>query len=106
MKTLRKENGLAERRTQMRNTNKEFCEALRLMDRARNLQDKANDAISDCLNYLERHTEKFLRYYGTDLMYHMNLLEAIEDYISGDEYVADNVKTLEYDIKDAMNVCD
>ena len=36
----------------------------------------------------------------------MNLLEAIEDYIEGDEYVYDNVKTLEYDIKDAMNVCD
>jgi hypothetical protein len=88
----------------MTNTNKEFAEALRLMDRARDLQEETNDAISDCLNYLERHTEKFLRHYGTDLMYHMNLLEAIEDYIEGDEYVYDNLKTLEYDIKDAMDI--
>lgn len=88
----------------MNNTNKELNEALRLMDKARDLQEEANDAISDCLNYLERHTEKFLRHYGTDLMYHMSLLEAIEDYIKGDEYVYDNLKTLEYDIKDAMEV--
>jgi hypothetical protein len=76
------------------------------MNKARDLQEEANEAISDCLNYLERHTEKFLRHYGTDLMYHGNLLEAIEDYIEGDEYVYDNVKTLEYDIKDAMEVRD
>lgn len=90
----------------MINTNKEFAEALRLMDRARDLQEEANEAISNCLNYIECHTDKFLRHYGTDLMYHSNLLEAIEDYISGDEYVYDNVKTLEYDIKDAMEVRD
>ena len=90
----------------MKNTNKEFHEALRLMDRARELQEEANEAISDCLNYIELHTEKFLRTYGTDLMYHRNLLEAIEEYINGDEYVCDNVKTLEYDIKDAMEVRD
>lgn len=88
----------------MNNTNKEFREALRLMDRARDLQEEANEAISNCLNYLETHTDKFLRTYGTDLMYHMNLLEAIEDYIEGDEYVYDNLKTLEYDIKDAMEI--
>lgn len=90
----------------MKNTNKEFAEALRLMDKARDLQEDANAAISDCLNYLERHTDKFLCHYGTDLMYHMNLLEAIEDYINGDEYVSDNLKTLEYDIKNAMEVQD
>lgn len=90
----------------MINTNKEFAEALRLMDKARDLQEEANEAISKCLNYLEMHTDKFLRTYGTDLMYHMNLLEAIEDYIEGDEYVYDNLKTLEYDIKDAMEVRD
>ena len=88
----------------MNNTYKEFTEALRLMKKARDLQEDANAAISDCLNYLERHTDKFLRNYGTDLMYHSNLLEAIEDYINGDEYVYDNIKTLEYDIKDAMEV--
>ena len=90
----------------MNNTYKEFTEALRLMNKARDLQEDANAAISDCLNYLERHTDKFLRNYGTDLMYHMHLLEAIEDYINGDEYVYDNIKTLEYDIKDAMEVQD
>lgn len=90
----------------MKNTNKEFRDALRLMDKARDIQEEANEAISKCLTYLECHTEKFLRYYGTDLMYHSSLLEAIESYIEGDEYVYDNVKTLEYDIKDAMNVCD
>lgn len=90
----------------MNNTNKEFAEALRLMDEARELQDKANDAILRCLNYLEFHTEKSLRRYGTDLMYHMTLLEAIEDYIKGDEYVAENSRTLKYDIKDAMEVRD
>ena len=90
----------------MQNTNKELREALRLMHKARDLQEEANDVISKCLNYIECHTEKFLRHYGTDLMYHGNLLEAIEDYIEGDEYVYDNVKTLEYDIKDAMDVCD
>lgn len=90
----------------MNNTNKEFAEALRLMDRARDLQEEANEAISNCINYLEMHTDRFLRTYGTDLMYHMNLLEAIEDYIDGDEYVYDNLKTLKYDIKDAMEVRD
>lgn len=90
----------------MKNTNAEFSEALRLLDRARDLQDKANDATLKCLNYLELHTEKSLRNYGTDLMYHMTLLEAIEDYINGDEYVAENSRTLEYDIKDAMAVRD
>ena len=90
----------------MNNTNKEFAEALRLMDEARDLQDKANDATLRCLNYLEFHTEKSLRHYGTDLMYRMTLLEAIEDYIKGDEYIYDNLKILEYDIKDAMEVKD
>jgi hypothetical protein len=36
----------------------------------------------------------------------MTLLEAIEDYIKGDEYVLENSTILEYDIKDAMNVKD
>lgn len=90
----------------MKNTNKEFDEALRLLDRARDLQEDANAAISDCLNYLERHTDKFIRNYGTDLRYHQNLLEAIENYIDGDEYVYDNLETLKYDIKDAMEVHD
>ena len=90
----------------MKNTNTELCEALRLMNRARELQDQANDATLDCLNYLERHTEKFLRDYGTDLMYHMTLLEAIKDYINGDEYVLEHSRTLEYDIIDAMEVKD
>lgn len=90
----------------MKNTNKEFSEALRLMNRARDLQDQANDATLKCLNYLEMHTDKFLRQYGTDLKYHMTLLEAIEDYINGDEYVLENSTILEYDIKDAMAVHD
>ena len=90
----------------MKNTNIEFCRALDLLNRARNLQEQANEAILDCLNYLETHTEKFLRNYGTDLKYHLNLLEAIEDYIKGDEYVLENSTILEYDIKDAMEVKD
>lgn len=90
----------------MKNTNKELCEALRLMNQARDLQDKANETILKCLNYLEHHTDKNLRNYGTDLMYHMTLLEAIEDYINGDEYVLEHSRTLEYDIKDAMEVKD
>ena len=90
----------------MKNTNKEFAEALRLMDQARDLQDKATFATLKCLNYLERHTEKPLRNYGTDLMYHMTLLEAIKDYIDDDEYVVEHSRTLEYDIKDAMEVRD
>jgi len=90
----------------MKNTNKEFCEALRLMDLAKDLQDKANDATLDCLNYLERHIKKSLHDYGTDIKYHMTLLEAIEDYIDGDEYVLENSTILEYDIKDAMEVKD
>lgn len=90
----------------MNNTNKEFSEALRLMDIARDLQDEANDATLKCLNYLERHTEKFLADYGTDIKYHMTLLEAIKDYINGDEYVAEHSTMLEYDIKDAMGVRD
>ena len=90
----------------MKNTNKEFSEALHLMEQARDLQDKANFATLKCLNYLESHTEKSLRNYGTDLMYHMTLLEAIEDYINGDDYVAENSRTLNYDIKDAMGVRD
>ena len=90
----------------MKNTNKEFTEALRLMDIARDLQDKANDATLKCLNYLEMHTDKFLSDYGTDLMYNRTLLEAIRNYINGDEYVAENSTTLEYDIKDAMGVRD
>ena len=65
----------------MKNTNKEFAEALRLMDQARDLQDKANEATLKCLNYLEHHTDKSLRNYGTDLMYNRNLLEAIENYM-------------------------
>jgi hypothetical protein len=88
----------------MKNTNKEFAEALRLINQARDLQDKATDATLKCLNYLERHTEKPLRNYGTDLMYHMTLLEAIKDYIDDDEYVVEHSRTLEYDIKDAMEV--
>lgn len=90
----------------MKNTNKEFAEALRLMDLARDLQDEANDATLKCLTYLERHTDKFLSDYGTDLMYNRTLLEAIENYINGDEYVAANSTILEYDIKDAMDVRD
>lgn len=90
----------------MKNTNKEFAEALRLLDRARDLQDKATAATLDCINYLEMHTEKSLRNYGTDLMYHMTLLEAIEDYIKDDEYVVEHSRTLNYDIKDAMEVRD
>ena len=88
----------------MKNTNKEFAEALRLMDQARELQGKANDATLRCLNYLELHTEKNLCNYGTDLIYHMTLFEAIEDYIDGDDYVVSNSRTLNYDIKDAMDV--
>jgi hypothetical protein len=76
------------------------------LDRARDLQDQATAATLDCLNYLETHTDKCLRQYGTDLKYHITLLEAIEDYIKGDEYVLENATTLEYDIKDAMNVKD
>ena len=90
----------------MKNTNNELNRALALLDRARDLQGQANEATLDCLNYLEMHTEKFLRHYGTDLKYHMTLQEAIEDYIKGDEYVLKNATTLEYDIKDAMNVHD
>ena len=90
----------------MKNTHKEFAEALRLMDQARNLQDKANCATLKCLNYLESHTEKPLRNYGTDLMYNRSLLEAVENYINDDEYVVEHSTTLEYDIKDAMDVRD
>ena len=90
----------------MKNTNKEFSEALLLMYQARDLQDKATAATLKCLNYLELHTEKFLSEYGTDLMYHMTLLEAIKDYINDDEYVVEHSRTLEYDIKDAMEVRD
>lgn len=90
----------------MKNTNNELCEAYRLIGMARDLQDAANDATLKCLNYLEMHTEKRLCDYGTDLKYHMNLQEAIEDYIKGDEYVLENSTILEYDIKDAMNVKD
>lgn len=90
----------------MKNTNKEFAEALRLLDQARDCQEKANEAILKCLNYLELHMEKPLRCYGTDLMYHYNLLEAIDDYINGDEYVCEHSRTLNYDIKDAMEVRD
>lgn len=90
----------------MKNTNTELCRAFDLLDRARDLQEQANDATLDCLNYLERHTEKSLRHYGTDLKYHRTLLEAIEDYIKGDEYVLENSTILKYDIKDAMNVKD
>ena len=90
----------------MNNTNKELQEALRRMEIARELQEEANDAIKDCTNYLELHTEGFLWAYGTDLMYHEDLLSAIKSYIDGDEYVAENYKTLEYDIKDAMGIQD
>ena len=90
----------------MKNTNAEFTRALALLDRARELQDQATEATLDCLNYLEVHTEKSLRNYGTDLKYHITLLEAIEDFIKGDEYVLENSTILEYDIKDAMNVKD
>ena len=90
----------------MKNTNTELNRALDLLDRARELQEQATDATLDCLNYLELHTEKSLRHYGTDLKFHMNLLEAIEDFIKGDEYVLENSTILEYDIRDAMNVKD
>ena len=90
----------------MKNTNTEFTRALDLLDRARELQDAANDATLACLNYIERHTEKSLRNYGTDLKYYRTLLEAIEDFIKGDEYVLENSTILEYDIKDAMEVKD
>jgi hypothetical protein len=90
----------------MKNTNNELHRALSLLDRARDLQDQATEATLDCLNYLEMRTDKFLRQYCTDLKYHMTLLEAIEDYIKGDEYVLENSTTLEYDIKDAMGVHD
>lgn len=90
----------------MNNTNKELCEAFRLIGVARDFQEAANDATLKCLNYIERHTEKSLRDYGTDLNYHRTLLEAIEDFIKGDEYVLENSTILEYDIKDAMNVKD
>ena len=90
----------------MKNTNNELCRALSLLERARDLQEQATEATLNCLNYLESRTDKFLRQYGTDLKYHMTLLEAIEDYIKGDEYVLENATILEYDIKDAMNVKD
>ena len=90
----------------MKNTNNELNRAIALLDRAHDLQDQATAATLDCLNYLEMHTDKFLRHYGTDLKYHMTLQEAIEDYIKGDEYVLENATILEYDIKDAMNVKD
>lgn len=90
----------------MKNTNNELCRALSLLDRARELQDEATEATLECLNYIELHTEKSLRNYGTDLKYHMTLLEAIENYIKGDEYVLENSTILEYDIKDAMNIKD
>lgn len=90
----------------MKNTNKELCEAYRLIGIARELQERASDATLECLNYLEMHTEKRLCDYGTDLKYHIDLQEAIEDYINGDEYILENSTILEYDIKDAMNVKD
>lgn len=90
----------------MKNTNKEFAEALRLMDIARNLQEEATSAIKDCINYIEFHSKKFLWNYGTDLFYHSDLQEAIESYINGDKYVTENYKTLEYDIKEAMEIQD
>jgi hypothetical protein len=90
----------------MKNTNKEFAEALRLMDQARDLQDKATFATLQCLNYIESHTDKPIRNYGTDLMYNRTLLEAIENYINDDEYVVEHSRTLKYDIKDAMEVKD
>ena len=90
----------------MKNTNNELCRALALLDRARDLQEQATEATLDCLNYLEMHTDKFLRQYGTDLKYHMTLQAAIEDYIKGDEYILENSTILEYDIKDAMGVHD
>lgn len=88
----------------MKNTNEELCRALSLLDQAKELQDRATEATLTCLNYLEYRTEKSLRNYGTDLKYHRTLLEAIEDYIHGDEYVLENSTILEYDIKDAMGV--
>ena len=90
----------------MKNTHIELNRAFALIGRARDLQDQATAATLDCLNYLETHTEKSLRNYGTDLKYHRTLLEAIEDYIKGDEYVLENSTILEYDIKDAMNIKD
>lgn len=90
----------------MKNTNTELNRALALLNRARDLQEQANEATLACLTYLEQHTDKFLRHYGTDLKFHMNLQEAIEDFIKGDEYVLEHSTILEYDIKDAMGVKD
>ena len=90
----------------MKNTNTELTRALALMDRARDLQEQANETTLECLAYIEQHTDNFLRNCGTDLKFHMNLQEAIEDFIKGDEYVLENSTILEYDIKDAMNVKD
>ena len=90
----------------MKNTNAELNRALALMDRARDLQEQANEATLKFLTYLEQHTSKFLLQYGTNLKFHMTLQEAIEDFIKGDEYVLENSTILEYDIKDAMNVKD
>lgn len=90
----------------MKNTNNELQKALLLMDKARDLQEKANDAVTECLDYLENHTDKFLYQYGTDVRFYMNLREAIEEYIGGDHSVADEYKTLEYDIKEAMGIED
>lgn len=90
----------------MKNTNKEFAEALRLMDKARDLQEEANDAIIECINYLENHTDKSLYQYGTDVRFYMNLHEVILEYINGDQLVSDDYKTLEYDIKEAMGIED
>ena len=90
----------------MRNTNVEFNEALALLERAKELQAEATAAMIECTNYLEAHTEKPLYLYGTDLWYSMLLLQAIENYVSGDTYVEENMDILVQDIKDAMDVQD
>ena len=90
----------------MKNTNAELNRALALLNRARDLQEQADEATLKCLTYIESRTDKFLRNYGTDLSFHRTLQEAIEEYIKGDEYVLENATILEYDIKEAMNVKD
>lgn len=88
----------------MRNTNVELNEAFALLERAKKLQAEATAAMIDCTNYLESHTDKPLYCYGTDLWYSMHLLQAIENCISGDPYVEENMDILLQDIQDAMDV--
>ena len=88
----------------MKNTEVELNEALALMDTAKKLQAKAEEARIACTNYIEEHVELPLYRYGTDLMYSMSLHDAIRSYISGDPYAEGQKNTLVRDIKDAMNI--